>query len=99
MSVIVWTNKPSSVEPVSEAGLSPSPRPVFPQFVTHVFCTSCTEVLLVLDFGIINMAFLCYDSGKFMANSRSFTNDYQADIVSSFANDTILDSEESNIFS
>ena len=34
MSVIVWTNEPSSVEPVSEAGLSPSPGPVFPQFVT-----------------------------------------------------------------
>ena len=50
MSVIVWTNKPSSVEPVSEAGLSPSPRPVFPQFVTQVQCemdifaqTACTE--------------------------------------------------------
>ena len=26
-------NKPSSVEPVSEAGLSPVPRPAFPQFV------------------------------------------------------------------
>ena len=30
----MWPNKPLSVEPVSEAGLSPSPRPVFPQFVT-----------------------------------------------------------------
>ena len=28
------TNKPSSVEPVSEAGLSPVPRPAFPSFVT-----------------------------------------------------------------
>ena len=27
-------DKPSSVEPVSEAGLSPVPRPAFPEFVT-----------------------------------------------------------------
>ena len=52
MSVIVWPNKPSSVEPVSEAGLSPSPRPVFPQFVTYKQCSNPRHILTP-DFDVL----------------------------------------------